>query len=262
MTANNNRSVRLEQRGPVLHIVLARPEVNDAFDDNTVRELTEVFSETAVQDTVRVALLRSTGKHFSAGADIAWLKSVGQYTDAESIADAKRLHDMLNAIASCPKPVVARVQGAALGGGCGLTAAADIAVASERAFFGFTEVKLGIAPAMISPFVLRKVHPGRALPLFLTGARFDARQALDYGLVHRVVAEDELDDAVASVIQDLLTGSPAALTAIKRLVEDTRGITIDQAHPFTTRTIADLRASDEGREGLSAFLEKRKPNWV
>ena len=262
VNANPYRSVRLECHGPVLHVVLARPDVHDAFNNDTVLELTDVFGDAAVQDAVRVVLMRSTGKHFSAGADVNWLKRVGESSRAENIADAERLHDMLNAIACCPKPVVARVQGAALGGGCGLAAAADIAITSERAFFGFTEVRLGIAPAAISPFVLRKIHTGRALPLFLTGARFDANQALDYGLVHRVVVEDDLDNAVAAVIEDLLAGSPAALAAVKRLVEDTRGASIDEARPFTTRAIADLRAGDEGREGLSAFLEKRKPDWA
>lgn len=261
MNATDYRSVRVEQHGPVLHVVLARPEVHDAFNEDTVVELTDIFG-TSMPDTTRIVLLRSTGKHFSAGADLNWLKRIGQYSDEENIADAERLHDMFHTIAACPKPVVARIQGAALAGGCGLTAAADIAIASERAFFGFSEVRLGIAPATISPFVFRKIHPGRALPLFLTGARFDAHQACDYGLVYRVVAEDELDDAVDEVIQDLLTGAPMAVTAVKRLVESTRDATIDEARPITTRTIADLRAGDEARDGLSAFLEKRKPDWV
>lgn len=255
-------SLRTERHDAVLHVVLNRPEVHDAFDDDSVVDLARVFGEAARDDDVRVVLLRSTGKHFSAGADVNWLRRVGDQDYQDNVEDAERLHDMLAAIAECPKPVVARVQGAALGGGCGLTAAADVAVAADRAFFGFTEIRLGIAPATISPFVLRKLHPGRALPLFLTGERFGADRALEYGLVHRVVPEEELDDAVDEVVEALLLGSPVAAARIKELLETIRNADLAGSRRTTTRLIADLRAGEEGKEGLSSFLEKRDPAWV
>lgn len=262
MSEKRYESLTTERHGPVLHVVLARPQVHDAFDDHSVRDLAEVFGAAAGDDQVRVVLLRSTGKHFSAGADVNWLRRVGEYDYAENVADAERLHDMLAAIATCPKPVVARIQGAALGGGGGLATAADIAIASERAFFGFTEVRLGIAPATISPFVLRKIHPGRALSLFLTGERFGAREALEYGLVHQVVPEEDLDAVVESTVEALLKGSPEGQAAIKGLVERVRAGDLEAARHHTTRTIADLRAGEEGQEGLSAFLEKRPARWI
>ena len=262
MSDKTYKSLRTERRGAVLHVILSRPEVHDAFDDDSVRDLADAFESVAGDDAIRVVLLRSTGKHFSAGADVNWLRRVGDYSDEENLADAVRLHDMLAAIATCPKPVVARIQGAALGGGGGLATAADIAIASERARFGFTEVRLGIAPATISPFVLRKIHPGRALALFLTGERFGAREALEYGLVQQVVAEDDLDTAVEATIDALLAGSPVGQATIKWLVDQVRGRDLADARQFTTRAIANLRAGDEGKEGLSAFLEKRKPRWA
>lgn len=262
MSDGSYESLRTERDGAVLHVVLNRPDVHDAFDDHSVRDLTRAFRTAAEDDGVRVVLLRSTGKHFSAGADVNWLRKAGEYDDLENVADAERLHDMLAAIATCPKPVVGRIQGAALGGGCGLTAAVDIAIASERALFGFSEVRLGIAPATISPFVLRKVHAGQALALFLTGERFGAERARELGLVQRVVDEEELDDAVTETIDALLQGSPVAQARIKKLVEQTRNRDFEGAREFTTRAIADLRAGEEGQEGLSAFLEKRPAAWV
>ena len=255
-------SLRTERRGAVQHVILSRPEIHDAFDHNSVRDLADAFEAAAGDAAVRVVLLRSTGKHFSAGADVNWLRQVADYSDEENLADAVRLHDMLAAIATCPKPVVARIQGAALGGGGGLATAADIAIAADRALFGFTEVHLGIAPATISPFVLRKLHPGHALALFLTGERFGPREAKEYGLVQQVVAEDQLDEAVQSTIDALITGSPVGQATIKRLVDEIRGRDLADARQFTTRAIADLRASDEGKEGLTAFLEKRNPCWA
>lgn len=261
MSDDSYVSLRIERHGPVLHVVLTRPEVHDAFDENTIADLTEVFTAAAADDS-RVVLLRSTGKHFSAGADVNWLKRVGGYGYEDNVADAQALHDMLAAIAECPKPVIARIQGAALGGGGGLATAVDIAIASERAFFGFTEVRLGIAPAVISPFVLRKIHPGQALALFLQAERFGAAEALRYGLVHRVVPEAELDDAVDKTIEALLAGSPVGQARIKRLVDQVRHADLDVARGHTTTAIADLRAGDEGQEGLAAFLQKRKPRWL
>lgn len=262
MAGNDLQTLTTERRGPVLHIVLNRPEVHDAFDERMIAELTDVFGDAADDGEVRVVVLRSTGKHFSAGADLEWMKRVGEYDRDDNLDDAGRLEDMLRAIACCPKPVVARVQGAALGGGAGLACAADFAVASEGAFFGFSEVRLGIAPAVISPYVLRKVPAGRAQALFLAGSRFDARRAQQLGLVWNVVPADELDEAVDELVGELLAGSPAAQAAIKSMVEAVEGRGFEAARDVTVTTIADLRASDEGKEGLEAFLDKRTPSWV
>lgn len=255
-------TLKLERDGPVLHVVLNRPEVHEAFDERMIAELTRAFRRVEDEEGTRVVVLRSTGKHFCAGADLNWMKRVGEYSEEENREDAGRLEDMLRSIARCPRPVIARVQGAALGGGAGLVCAVDFAVASERAFLGFSEVRLGIAPAVISPYVLRKVGPGTAKALFLAGSRFGAQRAAELGLVYRVVPEEELDAAVDELVDELLQGSPEAQTAIKQLVEVIDGRTLSEAREFTTRTIADLRASDEGKEGLSAFLDKRAPSWA
>lgn len=262
MTDRELETLRLEQDGPVVHVVLNRPEVHEAFDGRMVEELTAVFRRAAGEETCRVVVLRSTGKHFCAGADLDWMKRAGDHSTEENLEDAGRLEEMLRSIARCPKPVIARIQGAALGGGAGLACAVDFAVASERAFLGFSEVRLGIAPAVISPYVLRKVPAGTAQALFLAGSRFNAARAAELGLVYRVVPEEELDGAVGELIDELLQGSPAAQAAIKRLVDDVEGRSLDEARELTTRAIADLRASREGKEGLSAFLDKRRASWV
>lgn len=262
MTETPYQTLKIDRRGPVADVVLSRPEVHDAFNEAMIRELDRAFGELAGDAAVRVVVLRSTGKHFSAGADVNWLRQAGELDHDDNVADARRLHDMLRKIALCPKPVVARVQGAALGGGAGLVAASDFAVAAERAFFGFSEVRLGILPAVISPFVLRKLGAGTAQSLFLAGSRFGAGRARDIGLVYEVVPEAELDDAVDRLVDELLQGSPTGQAAVKRLVEEVRGRSLDQAREVTSRAIAEQRASDEGKEGLSAFLEKREPRWV
>lgn len=253
--------LRVETDGPVLSVVLARPDVHDAFDDVVVRELRDVFLGPVGDPSVRVVVLRSTGRHFSAGADLKWMKRMGAAGAEENMADAGRLADALEAVAHCPKPVVARVQGAALGGGLGLACAADVVVASEAARFGFTEVRLGLLPAVIAPHVLRAVPPGLARALFLTGERFDARRALSLGLVHRVVAPADLDEELDRVVADLLEGSPEAQAAVKRLLRDLEAAGPEETRRYTTAAIARARASRDGAEGLAAFLEKRRPDW-
>lgn len=252
----------VERAGAVLHVVLARPEVHDAFDERTVRDLTAVFRDAGGDAGVRVVVLRSTGKSFSAGADLTWMRRMATQGDDENRRDADALADMFEVIAACPKPVVARVQGAALGGGAGLVAAADVVVASESARLGFTEVRLGILPAVIAPHVLRKLTPGHAQALFLTGSRFSAHDARTAGLIHRVVPPAELDHAVREVVDELLRGSPEAQAAVKalvaRLVEGTRA----EARAAAVEAIARARASPDGREGMTAFLEKRRPSWA
>lgn len=259
--------LRITHAGLVATVTMARPEVHNAFNETLIAELHAAFTELASDDSVRVIVLAGEGKSFSVGADLTWMKRMAEAGEAENREDARKLTTMLRAVAECRKPVVARVHGGALGGGSGLTAAADVAIAAESAFFGFSEVRFGLAPATIAPYVIERIGPGAALPRFLLGERFDARAALAIGLVYQVVPDDELDAAVNAIVEALLLGGPSAQAAIKKLVRDVSspasGLgpfpTVDE---YTAQLIASLRASPEGREGVIAFLEKRKPNWA
>ncbi len=243
-------ALRIARDGPVLRVTLAKPERRNAFDAALIAELTEAFAEAG---DARAVVLAGEGPSFCAGADVEWQRSSIDLGYEENVEDALRLYRMLAAVDECPAPVVARVQGHALGGGSGLVACVDVAVAGEDAVFGFSEVRLGIIPAVISPFVLRRIGPAPARRLFLTGERFDAGTALRIGLVHEVAAD--LDDAVERVLADLLAGGPEAVRAAKRLVRERPGGT------ETARIAAERRTSAEGQEGLRAFLEKRAPAW-
>ncbi len=244
--------LRIERDGAVLRMTLAKPERRNAFDAALIAELHDAFSDVG---DARVVVLAGDGPSFCAGADVEWQRaSIGLSFD-ENVADALRLHRMLATVDSCPAPLVARVQGYALGGGSGLVACADVVVASLDATFGFTEVRLGIIPAVISPFVFAKIGAGAARRLFLTGERFNAETALRIGLIHELA--DDLDAAVERVVGELLKSGPEATRAAKRLARE---------RPYDgeelARIAAGLRAGDEGQEGLRAFLEKRAPNWT
>ncbi len=243
-------NLRIERDGPVLHIAMARADRRNAFDAAVIAELAEAFVDVG---RARAVVLSGDGPSFSAGADVDWMRSSADLSLEANVADANALRRMLEAIDNCPAPVVARVQGHALGGGAGLVAAADIAVAAGDAVFAFSEVKLGIIPAVISPFALAKIGPGAARRYFVTGERFDAETALRIGLVHEVAAN--LDGAVDRVVGELLSAGPQAARWAKRLVRERPD------GPETARWIAERRTSDEGQEGLRAFLEKRKPAW-
>jgi len=254
--------LRLERDAAVTRVILNRPEVRNAFDDVLIEELTRAFRAVAADPEARVVVVSGDGPSFCAGADVAWMRKAGTYSRKKNEADARRMARMLRAIDLCPRPVVARVHGHAIGGGVGLIAAADVAIAAEGTVFSLAEVKLGILPSVISPYVLRAIGPRQARDLFLTGDRFDAAHALRIGLVHRVVAAGELDAACQSKIDSLLTSGPQAVSVAKRLIEQVSGKNPDQAMPLTVRTIAQRRASAEAKEGLTAYLEKRAPSWV
>ena len=243
-------SLRIERDGPVLRVTLARPERRNAFDAGLITELAEAFVDVG---RARAVVLAGEGPSFSAGADVDWMRSSVDLSFEENVADANALRRMLEAIDSCPAPVVARVQGHALGGGCGLVACSDVAIADTGAVFAFSEVKLGIIPAVISPFALARIGPAAARRYFLTGERFNAETALQIGLVHEVAPD--LDAAVEHVVAELLSAGPKAARWAKRLVRERPD------GPETARWIAERRTSDEGQEGLRAFLEKRKPAW-
>jgi methylglutaconyl-CoA hydratase len=244
-------ALRIERDGAVLRVTLARPERRNAFDAALIAELAEAFVDVGRS---RAVVLAGEGRSFSAGADVDWMRSSVDLSYEANVADANALRAMLEAIDGCPAPVVARVQGHALGGGAGLVAAADIAVASTDAVFAFSEVKLGIIPAVISPFALAKIGAGQARRWFVTGERFDAETALRIGLVHEVAAD--LDAAVDRVVAELLSAGPLAARWAKRLVRERPD------GPETARWIAERRTSEEGQEGLRAFLERRRPSWM
>jgi methylglutaconyl-CoA hydratase len=262
MNAGTDARLRLIHEGPVARVVLARPAVRNAFDDALIAELTEAFVSLGKDTETRVVVLSGDGPSFCAGADIAWMRRAGGYSREENEADAEKMARMLRAIDACPKPVVALVHGAAIGGGVGLVAVADIAIAAEGTVFSLAEVRLGILPSVISPYVLRAIGPRQARDLFLTGDRFDAREAHRIGLVHAVVPADELEAAGGKKVESLLAAGPEAVTVAKRLIEQVTGLNPEEAMPLTVRTIAERRASAEAKEGLSAFLEKRSPSWA
>lgn len=243
-------ALRIEQDGTVLRVTIAKPERRNAFDAALIAELHEAFTDVG---NTRVVVLAGEGESFSAGADIDWQRSAIDLSFEENVEDALRLYRMLEAIDSCPAPVVARIQGYCLGGGCGLAASVDIALAAEDATFGFSEVKLGIVPAVISPFVLPRIGSGAARRYFLTGERFDAGTALRIGLVHEVAAD--LDATVEQVVGELLSSGPEAVRAAKQLIRESPGS--EEAANLAAR----LRTSEEGQEGLRAFLDKRPAAW-
>jgi methylglutaconyl-CoA hydratase len=245
-------ALRVERDGAVLRVTLARPERRNAFDADLIAELSEVFVDVG---RVRAVLLSGDGASFCAGADVDWMRASVDLSYDDNVADANALRRMLEAIDSCSAPVVARVHGHALGGGCGLVACADIAVASDDTVFAFSEVKLGIIPAVISPFALARIGPGAARRYFVTGERFDAAVALRIGLVHEVAARAELDAAVEHVLDELRSAGPHATRWAKRLVRER------PSGPETAAWIAERRTSDEGQEGLRAFLERRPASW-
>ena len=259
---NRAASLRVEREGAVARVILSRPEVRNAFDDGLIAELTEAFQALSQDPGTRAVVLSGEGPSFCAGADIAWMRRAGSYSREENEADAGRMARMLRTIDACAKPVVVAAHGHAIGGGVGLVAAGDIAIAAEGTVFSLAEVKLGIVPSVISPYVLRAIGPRNARDVFLTGDRFDAREALRIGLVHAVVPAGELESACRKKVASLLTSGPEAVGAAKRLIERVTGLGPEEAMALTVATIAERRASEEAREGLSAFLEKRPPKWA
>jgi methylglutaconyl-CoA hydratase len=245
----------------VATVTLARPDARNALNAGLIGELRRCVEELAEDDKVRVVVLTGEGDFFCAGADIGYMRDTAKFSYEENLEDARNLMAMFEAVDGCPKPVVARVKGAAIGGGVGLVAAADVAVAEEGTVFAFSEVRLGISPATIAPFVVRKIGHSQVRALFLTGERFDGVRAREIGLVHEVISEEDLDAAVQEKVEGLLAGGPEALAATKALLRELRDAAPDEVTEITARRIAGLRTGEEGQEGLGAFLEKRKPAW-
>jgi methylglutaconyl-CoA hydratase len=256
-------SLLIEQQGPVVRVTLNRPDVRNAFNEELIAQLTAWAESVKADGSVRVAILSGAGKAFCAGADLTWMSKMVAYSREENIRDARAMATMFEALDRLPVPLIGRVHGAALGGGVGLAAVCDIVVAAEDAIFGFTEVKLGIIPAVISPYALAKIGRSAARELFLTGARFSAERAREIGLVHTVGDESEVDRIVAKYVNDLLTSAPEAVAAAKALIAEVAAARNHAgATELTIDAIAERRVSPEGQEGMRAFLEKRSPAWV
>lgn len=253
----------IDNRG-VLTLSMNRPEVHNAFDSNMIHELTTALKTAADSEDVHLVVITGIGACFSAGADINWMRSQVEASQEENEQDAMQLADLMRTLNYLPKPTIARINGAAFGGGLGLIAACDITISVDNAQFGLTEARLGLAPAVISPYVFRRIGERNARRYFLSAERFDSQQAQVIGLIQQTVAKDELDESVESVIVDLLKGGPFAVATCKQLVFAVAGHDEESQKAmdeYSAGLIAGLRVMDEGQEGLAAFLEKRKPAW-
>ncbi|QIN83253.1 hypothetical protein GBA63_11835 [Rubrobacter tropicus] len=253
--------LKVTSAGAVTTVSLNRPDSHNALNKGLIRELTRCFDDLSESERARVVVLSGEGRSFCAGADIGYMRDTAGLSYEENLEDARMLGAMFRAVDECPKPVIAKVRGAAMGGGAGLVAAADVVVAEERTRFAFSEVRLGIAPATIAPFVARKIGASHARSLFLTGERFDAARAREIGLVHESVAPQELDAAVEGKVGELLAGGPHAQASVKALLRQLESLEPMDAPGLMSRVISELRTGEEGQEGLSAFLEKREPRW-
>ena len=255
-------AIRLNVSGGVGRITMARPQKHNAFDDGLIADLSAAFEAAGRDDAVRVVVLEGEGKSFSAGADLGWMQRMADYSDAVNLADARKLAGMMRILNELPRPTIARVQGAAFGGGVGLVATCDIAFASQAASFCLSEARLGLIPSVISPYVVEAIGARAARRYFQTAERFDAETARALGLVHEVVPHERLDGRLEELIGTLLDNGPAAMAASKDLIRRVASGPVDDAMvEDTAQRIADIRATDEGREGVQAFLEKRGPNW-
>ena len=256
-------ALTITNQGAIRTLMLCRPDVRNAFNDEATAEFKAAFTEAGHSDDVRCVVLAAEGPAFCAGADLNWMRRMADYTRAQNLADAGQLAAMLRAIYECPKPTIARVQGDVFAGGVGLVAACDMAVSVDTATYCLSEVKLGLIPATISPYVIRAMGARASHRYFLTAERFSAAEAHRIGLVHEVVAADALDAKVAELTHALLSASPNAVRACKRLLQDVAERDInDTLVAHTVSGIADIRASDEGKEGVQSFLQKRKPSWL
>lgn len=256
--------LQVDSRG-VATLTLNRPEKHNAFDDIMIAELTAKLVQLNNDANVRVVILTGAGKSFSAGADLNWMRSMAKFSEAENIEDALKLAELMDLLNGLRKPVVARVNGAVFGGGVGLVACCDVTVAAEHAKFALSEVKLGVVPAVISPYVIAAIGAHQARRYFLTAGAISAQKAREIGLVHEVVADDKLDAVVSREVDLLLKAGPRALTACKELIEANTAASVSARRALKRKTaqlIAQLRVSEEGQEGLSAFLEKRDPEWT
>jgi methylglutaconyl-CoA hydratase len=277
MKFDNYTTIKLEQRGNVLWLILNRPEVRNAFNSVMIAEIAEAFG--AINENARmpqdgrafgrhpeaqpprVVVVTGSGNAYCAGADLKWMGDVLKYSYEENLQDSLKLAEMFHLMFTCPLPTIARVNGPAIGGGCGIVAVCDIVIASEQAVFSLSEVKLGLVPACISPYVIRRMGDKNCREFFLTGERLTAERALGAGLANQITPHDKLDDAVDARIKQLVSSGPEALAMCKQLLEKAPGIPEPEVGAYTAEVIARLRMGDEGQEGMKAFFEKRRPKW-
>lgn len=259
----NSPLVLSELKGSIAYITLNRPEVRNAFNPDVIAQLTLAFQNISTNQSIRVVVLSGNGKAFCAGADLDYMKTVGDYTLDQNVTDGTNLAAMFDAVAYCPAPVIALAHGASMGGANGLLAACDMVIGESNTIFAFSEVKVGIIPAVISPYVLNKMQTRLAHELMLTGRKFTAQEALAGGLINYIVEKEHIEQKLNELINELLTASPLAVAQCKQLLRDvSQGIDTNKLRATTTQYLAQARATDEGKEGLRAFLEKRKPYWI
>lgn len=245
----------------IARITFNRPEVHNAFNGLLIDEMSAVFKSIDSDDSIRVVLLTGAGKSFCAGADLNWMRDVKEQSFESNLAESNRLADLFYQMYSCKRPIIGRINGAAIGGGTGFVALCDIALAARSAKFSFSEVKIGVVPACIAPYVIKKMGEGKARELFITGERMKAERAFEVGLVNKVVNDEELDAEVNALVKVILTSGPEAVAMAKKLVSEVPSMTPKQFKPYTAEMIARIRGSVEGQEGMDAFLNKRTPRW-
>ncbi len=255
-------TIKLEKDGPIARVSFCRPEIHNAFNDMLIYEMTDLFTSLKTDKDIRVVILTGEGKSFCAGADLNWMRRVKDYSYEKNLEESLALADLFWLIYTMPVPVVGRINGAAIGGGTGFVAVCDISVAAESAKFSFSEVKIGVVPACIGPYVIRKIGEGKAREFFISGERLTAVEAYRIGLVNRYYPDDRLDDEIDKLTTTLLSSGPNAIKMAKELITNAPGMTPENFKHYTAEMIAKLRKSDEGQEGMDAFLNKRKPKWV
>ncbi|MEE2924482.1 MAG: enoyl-CoA hydratase-related protein [bacterium] len=248
--------------GQVTRLTLIKEKIHNAFNAEMIHEIHSAFSQISAYDKTRVVVLQATGRSFSAGADLNWMKRIIDYSEQENILDSRNLYEMLKAIQDCPVPTISRIQGSALGGGCGLIAATDMAFGIQNAKFGFTEVKLGLVPAVISPFVRDKIGLNHCRRFFLTGERFDSQTALEIGLLNKIVkSEVELDQTIDAICNEIINSSPDAVKKCKTLIHGISNQSVEESREFVCKNIAEARISQQGQDGLKGFLNKKPMDW-
>jgi len=258
----NYETIKCESQNNIAFITFCRPEVHDAFNDTVIYEMTDLFNRLNEEKDLRAVVLTGEGKSFCAGADLNWMKRVITQSFEENLKESNALADLFAMIYNFRCPVIGKINGAAIGGGVGFVAVCDIAIGAESAVFSFSEVKIGLVPACIGPYVVKKIGEGKAREFFITGERMKGEKAFKIGLINACIDDDKLDETVDKLLKMIKSSGPEAITVAKKLVASVPNMSEEQYKPFTAEMIARLRISDEGQEGMNAFLEKRKPGWV
>ncbi len=255
-------TLKFDKKADTSCIIFNRPEIHNAFNSTLITEMSEAFYAVSKDKTIRAVVLTGAGKSFCAGADLNWMKAVKEQGYETNLNEANSLADLFYQIYTCPLPVIGKINGAAIGGGTGFVALCDIAIAAKSAVFSFSEVKIGLVPACVSPYVIKKMGEGRARELFISGERMNADRALEVGLVNKVVDDDKLDDEVDKLLEMIISSGPCAVAMAKKLIGEVSSMGPDEFKSYTAEMIARLRVSEEGQEGMDSFLNKRKPRWA